>query len=174
MPKVAIVTDSTAYIPEGLVKRHGITVAPQILIWGDQTYNDGVDIQPDDFYRRLRTSTVMPTTAQVSVVTMQQIFDRLVTQGNEVLGIFVSGKFSGTMQSAAQGRDALGAAAEKVTLVDSHAAAMALGFQALAAARAAEAGANIAELKQLVEQSRNHIGVFFTVETLDFLHAVGA
>jgi DegV family protein with EDD domain len=115
----------------------------------------------------------MPTTSQVSVVTMQEIFERLTGEGSEVLGVFISSKFSGTMQSAMQGRDALGSAAEKVTLVDSQAAAMALGFQALAAARAAEAGATIPELKQLVEESRDHVGVCFAVETLEFLHRGG-
>ena len=156
-----------------LVEQHRITVAPQVLIWGDKTYSDGVDIQPDEFYTRLKTATTMPTTSQVSVVTMQQIFERLVNQDFEVLGVFISSKFSGTMQSATQGREALGAAAERVTLVDSQAAAMALGFQALAAARAAEAGATIPEIKQLVEKSRTHVGVYFAVDTLEFLHRGG-
>jgi DegV family protein with EDD domain len=173
MARVAIVTDSTAYIPRELVQQYGITVAPQVLVWGEQTYSDGVDIQPEEFYTRLQTATVMPTTAQVSVVTMHQIFEQLVSQGFDVLGIFISSKFSGTMQSATQGREALGSAAGKVTLVDSRASAMALGFQALAAARAAEAGASILELKRLVEESRAHIGVCFTVETLEFLHRGG-
>ncbi|HET6846049.1 MAG TPA: DegV family protein, partial [Anaerolineales bacterium] len=173
MGKIAVVTDSTAYIPTNLVQQYGITVAPQVLIWGDKTYSDGVDIQPEEFYTRLKSATVMPTTSQVSVVTMQEIFERLIKQGHDVLGVFISSKFSGTMQSAVQGREALGSAAEKVTLVDSQASAMALGFQALAAARAAEAGATIPELKQLVENSRDHVGVVFAVETLEFLHRGG-
>ena len=173
MTGIAIVTDSTAYIPAPLVKEYGLTVAPQLLVWGDQTYHDGVDIQPEEFYTRLATASVMPTTAQVSVMTMKEIFERLVAQGDQVLGIFISGKFSGTMQSAIQGREELGSAASKVTVVDSHASAMALGFQVLAAARAARAGATIAELKQLVEQSRAQIGVYFAVETLEFLHRGG-
>ena len=63
MSKVAVVTDSTAYIPDDLVKKHNITVAPLILIWGDETFQDGVDIQPNEFYRRLSTAKVMPTTS---------------------------------------------------------------------------------------------------------------
>lgn len=173
MAKIAVVTDSTAYIPDDLVLQYGITVAPQVLVWGDKVYNDGVDIQPAEFYSRLQSATVMPTTSQVSVVTMQQIFERLIAQGLDVLGVFISSKFSGTMQSAIQGREAMGSAAEKVTLVDSQASAMALGFQTLAAARAAEAGATIPQLKQLVEKSRDHVGVFFAVETLEFLHRGG-
>ena len=173
MSGIAVVTDSTAFIPEALVEQWGITVAPQILIWGDETFHDGVDIQPEEFYTRLATAKTMPTTAQVSVVSMQEIFERLIAQGADVLGVFISGKFSGTMQSAEQARDALGTAASKVTLVDSQASAMALGFQALTAAKAAREGASMAELKRLVEKSRDHIGVYFAVETLEFLHRGG-
>jgi DegV family protein with EDD domain len=169
----AIVTDSTAYIPTSLVEQYKITVAPQVLIWGDETYRDGVDIQPDEFYTRLKTAKVMPTTSQVPVVTLKEIFEQFVAQGDEVLGVFISSKFSGTMQSAIQACEALGSAASKVTLVDSQASAMALGFQALAAARAAVAGASMAELKQLMEKSREHIGVYFAVDTLEFLHRGG-
>ena len=66
MSKVAIVTDSTAYIPEESMAGLDIFVAPQILIWGDKTYEDGVDITPTEFYKRLATASVMPTTSQVS------------------------------------------------------------------------------------------------------------
>ena len=52
MSKIAIVTDSTAYIPSELVKQYNLTVTPQVLIWGEETYQDGVDIQPDEFYER--------------------------------------------------------------------------------------------------------------------------
>ena len=173
MGRIAIVTDSTAFLPPALVDEYEITVAPQLLVWGDRTYHDGVDIQPEEFYRRLETAAVMPTTAQVSVITMKEIFERLVGQGAEVLGVFISSKFSGTMQSAEQGRDELGTAASKVTLVDSQASAMALGFQALAASRAAKEGASVAEIKQMLEKSRSHVGVYFAVDTLEFLHRGG-
>ncbi|MCL4528264.1 MAG: DegV family protein [Chloroflexi bacterium] len=173
MAKIALVTDSTAYIPASLVKQYDITVAPQILVWGDQTYQDGVDIQPDEFYARLKTSKTMPTTSQVSVVTMQHTFQDLIDKGCDVLGVFISGKLSGTMQSALQGREALGSAAEKVALVDSNTTAMAMGFLVLAAARAAEQGANLAECKALVEKGREQTGVYFAVDTLEFLHRGG-
>ncbi len=173
MAKIAFVTDSTAYIPAELVKKHNITVAPQVLIWGDQTYQDGVDIQPDEFYTRLKTSKVMPTTSQVSIITMQNIFHSLVEEGFDVIGVFVSGKLSGTLQSAMQGREALGSAAGKITIIDSNSIAMAMGFQILNAARAAEDGASVADCKALVEKARDHTGVYFAVDTLEFLHRGG-
>ena len=173
MSKIAFVTDSTAYIPNELVKKHNLTVTPQILIWGDQTYQDGVDIQPNEFYTRLKTAKVMPTTSQVSVVTMQKTFQNLIDQGFDVIGVFISAKLSGTMQSAIQAREALGSAAEKVTVFDSNSTAMAMGFQVLTAARAAEAGASLADCTALVEKGREHTGVYFAVDTLEFLHRGG-
>jgi DegV family protein with EDD domain len=173
MPKIAFVTDSTAYIPDDLIKKYSIRVVPQVLIWGDQTYQDGVDIYPEQFYARLKTTKVMPTTSQVPVVTMQQTFQDLIDRGHEVIGVFISAKLSGTLQSAIQGREALGTAAGKVTIIDSHSTAMAMGFQVLLAVRAAAQGANLRDCISLVEKSRAHVGVFFAVDTLEFLHRGG-
>lgn len=173
MSKFAIVTDSTAYLPAELTKKYNITVAPQVLIWGEETFRDGVDIQPDEFYSRLKTAKVMPSTSQVSPATMQSIFQGLVDQGMDVLGIFISSKLSGTLQSAIQAKSMMEAAGEKVTLVDSQATAMALGFQALAAARAMEAGASLQECAAFTEKAHERTGVFFAVDTLEFLHRGG-
>lgn len=173
MKKVAIVTDSTAYIPTELVAQHAITVVPQVLIWGEKTYEDGIDIQPDEFYQKLATAKVMPTTSQVSVPNMRKSFQGLLEQGYDVLGIFISSKLSGTLQSAIQGRELLEKDKDHVELIDSQTTAMAMGFQVLAAARAALQGASLAECKALAEKTRAHTGVYFVVNTLDFLHRGG-
>ncbi len=173
MSKIAFVTDSTAYIPSELCIQNNISVAPQILIWGGQTYRDGVDIQPDEFYARLKTAKIMPTTSQVSIQTLQIMFKELVDQDFDVIGIFVSSKFSGTLQSASQGREALGSQAEKVHLIDSRSTAMAMGFQVLTVARAAQAGASLRDCLSLAEKVRDHTGVYFAVDTLEFLHRGG-
>jgi DegV family protein with EDD domain len=156
-----------------LVRKHNITVAPQVLIWGDQTYQDGVDIQPQEFYSRIQTAKVMPTTSQVSIGTMQNIFTGLVEQGFEVLGLFISSKLSGTIQSAVQAKEMMGTAGGKVTVVDSFSTAMALGFQVLAVARLAESGVSLDECISLAEQAHEHTGVVFAVDTLEFLHRGG-
>lgn len=173
MSKFAIVTDSTAYLPADLVNKYGITVAPQVLIWGDETFRDGVDIQPAEFYARLKTAKIMPTTSQVSPATLQTIFQGLVDKGLDVLAIFISSKLSGTLQSALQAKEMMGSAGEKVTLVDSQATAMAMGFQVLDAARAMEAGASLQECAARAEKARERSGVFFAVDTLEFLHRGG-
>jgi DegV family protein with EDD domain len=174
MSKIALVTDSTAYIPANLTQKHNITVTPQVLIWGEETFQDGVDIQPGEFYARLKTAKVMPTTSQVSPATMQSTFERLLDEGYEnVLGIFIAAKLSGTIQSAVQAIDMLGSAGKKVTIVDSNTTAMAMGFLVLTVARAIENGANLEDAVALAERAREHTGVYFAVDTLEFLHRGG-
>ena len=173
MSNIAVVTDSTTYMPPELVKKHNISVAPQVLIWGDQTYKDGVDIESREFFTRLKTAKVMPTTSQVAVISFQEIFQRLVEKGFEVLALLVSARLSGTVQSAMQARDLMGTSRDKVHVVDSQSVAMALGFQALAVARALESGASLKEAIALAEKSHEYTGVFFAVDTLEFLHRGG-
>jgi DegV family protein with EDD domain len=173
MSKVAIVTDSTAYLPDELLKQYSITVTPQILIWGDETFQDGVDIQPDEFYRKLETAKTMPTTSQVAIVTMKAAFENLLASGYNVLGLFISAKLSGTMQSALQAKEMLPKAEPNIIVLDSNSTSMAMGFQVLAVARAAQAGANLVECKKLAEETRKHTGVYFVVDTLEFLRRGG-
>ena len=173
MSKISVVTDSTSWMPRDLIAKYNITVAPQVLIWGEQTLNDGVDIQPDEFYARLKTAKVLATTSQVPVPVMEKIFREQVGQGADVIGIFVSSKLSGTVQSAMLAREMMGKAGEKVHIVDSLATAMAMGFQVLATSRAIADGAGLADAKAVAEKARDHTGVYFAVDTLEFLHRSG-
>lgn len=171
MSNVVIVTDSTAYIPQDLVEEYNITVAPQVLIWGEETFEDGVDIQPDEFYDRLKTATVMPTTSQVTIASFNNIFSQLLEDSKEILAVLVSEKLSGTIDSAIQSRKTFPEA--PIEIVNSESVAMALGFQALVAARAAVEGASLDECKAKAEEARDHTGVVFAVNTLEFLHRGG-
>lgn len=173
MSKIALVTDSTTYMPPELVQKYNISVAPQVLIWGDQTYKDGVDIQSREFFTRLKTAKVMPTTSQVAVVSFQEIFQDLVNQDMDVLALLVSSKLSGTVQSAVQARELMGPTAAKIHVVDSQSVAMALGFQVLAVARALEDGASLKDALALAEKAHQYTGLFFTPDTLEFLHRGG-
>ena len=173
MSNVAIVTDSTTYLPQELVEKYKISIAPQVLIWGDETYRDGVDIKSEEFFTRLANSKVMPTTSQVAVTAFQEIFQKLVEQGMDVIALLVSSKLSGTTQSANQARNMLNSGSEKVHVVDSQSVAMALGFQVLAVARALEDGASLQEALDLAEHSHEKTGIFFAVDTLEFLHRGG-
>ncbi len=169
--EVAIVTDSTATIPQEYLERYPIQVAPQVLIWGEETLHDGVDIQPREFYQRLATASVMPTTSQVSPATLKEIFSQLAGQGYDILAILISAKLSGTISSAEQAKEMLPDV--RIEIVDSNSAAMAMGFQVLQVAKIAVEGASIEECKALAERARDLTGVVPAVDTLEFLHRGG-
>jgi len=171
MSKITLVTDSTAYIPPDLVARYGIVVAPQILIWGNENFRDGVDISPTEFYTRLKSAKIMPSSSQVTPKTFYEIFKTEIDQGNQVLAILISTDLSGTITSAVQAKQLLPGVG--IEIVDSRTTAMAMGYQTLLAARAIEQGANLAEAKALAEESTSHTGVIFAVDTLEFLHRGG-
>jgi len=171
--KVAIVTDSTAYLPEEYLQQYHITVAPLSVIWGEEIYRDGVDILPDEVYKRLADSKVMPTTSQVTPAALHSTFQSLLEQGYDVLGIFVSSRISGTVQSAIQAREMLAGVEERITIVDSLWTTMAMGWPILTAARAAQAGENLAECGKVTENACAHSGVLFVVETLEFMRRGG-
>ena len=173
MRKVGIITDSTAYIPDALLKQYNISVVPLTLIWGEETFEDGVDIKPGEFYKRLANTKVMPTTSQATIPSMQKAFTDFLEQGYDVLGIFISSKLSGTVDSAMQARQAMPKGADRIAIVDSLATIMALGWPVLTAARAAEAGENLAECARVAQQARDQTGVLFVVETLEFLRRGG-
>jgi DegV family protein with EDD domain len=173
MNKVAILTDSTAYLPAEQISKYSISTIPLSVIWDNETFEDGVTIKPDEFYTRLKTAKTMPSTSQPSVGAMQQVFTSLLDQGYDVLGIFISSKLSGTVQSALQARDLIPGGVDRIQVLDSTTTIMSMGFPVLAAARAAQAGASLPECQSVAEQAREKSGVFFVVDTLEFLHRGG-
>lgn len=173
MNKVAIVTDSTAYLPKDCLNQYHISIVPLTVVWSNEILRDGVDIQPGEFYERLSKSKVMPTTSQVTPAAMMETFQPLLDQGYDVLGIFLSSKFSGTLQSACQARDMITGGAQRIAFVDSFLTTMAMGWPVLTAARAAKAGENLAECQKVAENACKNSGVLFVVETLEFLRRGG-
>ena len=169
--KVAIVTDSTSYIPKELAEKYQIAIAPQVLIWGEETFLDGVDIQPVEFYQKLKNAKVMPSTSQVSPASLKSIYSDLLENDFDILNILLSHKLSGTIASAYQAKEMFPDA--RIEIVDSYTVAMALGFLALETAKMAAQGADIDECIKFVEEARANTGVVFAVDTLEFLHRGG-
>lgn len=169
--KVAIVTDSTAYLPKNLVEQYHIHVVPNVVNWGTKSYRDGVDIGATEFFERLKVDPVQPTTAVSSVGDFRDIYARAAEAAEAVLGIHLSAKLSGTFSAAEQARGML--ADKNITVIDSNATAMALGFVVLAAARAAEAGGTLQEAAEAARATIPLVGIVFTVETLEYLKRGG-
>jgi len=172
MGTIALVTDSTAYLPSALVAQYGITVVPLYVNFGEESYRDNVDITPDEFYRRLPAARVMPSTSQPSRGDFATVYRRLMEQGaTAIISVHISGGLSGTVSSATMARDDVSEV--PVYVVDSLSTSMGLGYQALEAARQAEAGRPVEEIVRLLEAMRSRIRVDFVVDTLEFLHRGG-
>lgn len=171
MNEVAVVTDSTAYIPAGMMGGHNITVVPLQVVWGENTYLDGVDISPSQFYEQLKTAKLMPSTSQPSPAAFEAVYRPLLESGFDIISVHISAKLSGTLDSATQARQSFPGA--RIELVDSEVTSMALGFQVLELIKAAEQGATLQECKALAELARPHSGALFAVSTLEFLRRGG-
>lgn len=171
MTKVAVVTDSTAYIPGELCNGHQLHTIPLQVIWGEESFRDGIDIQPSEFYTRLQTAKVMPSTSQPSPAVFAQIYEDLLARDYDVISIHISAKLSGTLDSAYQAREMLNS--DRITIIDSKATSMALGFPVLQIIRAASHGADIESLIELAHKAVESTGVLFVVSTLEFLHRGG-
>jgi len=172
MSKIALVTDSTCSIPKDLTDKYNIIVAPQILLWGNETFEDGVNITPSEFYTRIKKASVMPSTTQVTVAKFLEIYQHLLDQDYQILSILISSKLSGTVNSAVQAKSMLPPDA-LIEIVDSNSTAMAMGFHLLTVARAIKQGATLSECTALAQKATEHTGVFFAVDTLEFLHRGG-
>jgi DegV family protein with EDD domain len=171
MGKTVIVTDSTAYIPAPLVKEYGIHVAPLTVIWGNEALHDGTEITPPEFYKRLKTAKVMPSTSQTTPAEFKNVFAPILEAGDSILAILISSKLSGTVDSAVQAKAEF--ANGQIEIVDTLTTAMALGFSALAAARAAKDGAGLADAAAVARKAVDSSGVIFVVDTLEFLRRGG-
>jgi len=171
MSKIAIVTDSAADIPEEIATGKPIFKIPLQIIWDGVAFQDGVDINPIEFYDRLRSGKTLPTTSQPSPEKFNALYSQLLEKGYEILSVHISSRLSGTINAALQARNMLASA--PIEVVDSLTASIPLGMQALTAAEAALRGASLLACKTLVEQARQRAGIFFVLDTLEYLRRGG-
>ncbi len=169
--KIAIITDSTCDLPRDLAKEHGIRIIPQVLIMGTQTWRDGVDIDPPTFYGLLQTSPDFPATSQPSVPDFEEAFAELAKDADGIVAVLVSDKLSGTLNSARMAKENLPDV--PIELVDTQAVSVQLGFMAIEAARAAAAGGDLQTVADAARALIGKVGVYFVVDTLEYLHRGG-
>lgn len=168
---IGIVTDSTCDIPEEFITQYGITIVPQYVIWGEEQFKDRFELSPLDFYRRLETDKIRPTSSQASINDFKQVFEELNFKGfSELIVLTVSGAMSGTFQMA---KNAAKLVNFQVTVVDSKGPTMTLGWQVLAAARELEKGTEINAILEKVEQVRKRLVQFVAMDTLEYLQKGG-
>src|SRR3954451_547137 len=177
MSPVAVVTDSTSYLPPELIEQNGIAVVPLYVVFdGDRTLPE-IDITDyPAFFEELRTAEKLPTTSQPSVGDFTAVFEPLLADGGEVVSVHISGGLSGTPEAARQAKEALtrdGRGGERIEVVDSTTAAGGLGFMVLAAARAARDGGSAREVAEHGSAPRRELRLWFAIDTLEFLRRGG-
>ena len=167
--KIGIVTDSTCDIPAHIAEQSEIEVVPSILIVDGKEYADGQGITREDFYTRLPSLQIPPTTAAPSIGDFSTRYESLLTRGyDHIISIHAASKLTATINSARQAAQDF---PEKITTVDSLSLSLGLGFQVLAAAEAAENGLDAA--LAAVESTRKRLHVTAALDTMDYLRRSG-
>lgn len=163
----SIVTDSSCDLPRQEVERLQITIVPLVVRFGSEEYEDGV-LSADEFWEK--ATCVPPHTSQPSVGKFEEVFERLVTQGKQVLCLTLTSKHSGTFSTACLAAQRFG---EMVQVFDSLSLSLGLGFQVFAAAEAAQAGRTMQEILTLLEDLRARTRVTILLDTLENLRRGG-
>src|SRR4051794_38078751 len=176
MSGVAVVTDTTHYMPPELVERLGIHQVSLYVTFEGETRREADITDLDDFYRRLSASWEMPSTSQPSVGDFLAVYEPLLELGRDIVSIHISGGISGTCGTAEQARAQLverGIDPERIVVLDSATACAGLGMLAMAASSAASAGASAAEAAEAAQAMRRDLKVWVAVDTLGFLRRGG-
>ncbi|MDO4721261.1 MAG: DegV family protein [Peptostreptococcaceae bacterium] len=169
MNKIKIVADSLCDISAEYAKEHDIDIVPLSIIFGEESYKDGVDLSKKQFYEKLTTGKVMPKTSQVNPAEFEEAFSRYPDR--EILYIGASSKASGTYQSGVIAKEMR--EREDIHTFDTMALSMGAGLMVAEAAKMAEMGSGIAEILSQLEHMKVKMQTIFTVDTLEFLERGG-
>lgn len=173
LPEIAIVTDSTSDLTPELMGDLNIDIIPLKIKIGEDYYKDGIELTKRDFWKRVTFESIIPKTSQPSPAEFKEIYERLFKKGyKKIISIHISSKLSGTQQAArvAKGMVARG---ENITIVDSKAVAMSLGYQVLEAARMAREGMSEENILSRLEQLQDRIKLYFVVNDISYLEKGG-
>ena len=169
---VAVITDSTAYLPEEMLEGYGIHVVPLYVVLAGRSGREGLDIGPDDVARVLGTRGQTVSTSRPTPGDFVAAYRLALDQGAEKLvSVHLSSELSGTWDAARLAASQVGE--HIVTVVDTRSAAMGAGFAVLAAARSAAAGADPATVARTAQEIAEATRTFFVVDTLEHLRRGG-
>jgi DegV family protein with EDD domain len=175
MDRVAVVTDSTCCIPPELVTEHRISVIPLLIIHEGRSYRDGIDMSPIEVYRIMRKKNTIPTTSIPSPGDILETYRRLSQQAESILCITVTGLQSQMFDTALLAKEMAKQELPTVSIevMDGRAVAGALGFIVLSAAKAAQAGASLAETIEVAQNMKPRVNSIFMLDTLYYLAKTG-
>ncbi|HSG82827.1 MAG TPA: DegV family protein, partial [Gemmatimonadota bacterium] len=170
--RLALVTDTTCDLPPELIIEHDITIVPLTVMFGDESFLDQVDITHEEFLARLTDpEQPQPTTSQPSPLHLERAFARAAEHAEEVLGIFVSGRLSGTLGQARAVASRFADA--ETTIYDGRSASLGLGLKVLKAAELSREGRDVPEIVQELDRVSDRSGLLLTVDTMKYLSRSG-
>jgi DegV family protein with EDD domain len=174
-PRLAIVTDSTPYLPRALIERSRIHEVSLYVGWGGELARESTYTDLDAFYARLRDTERLPTTSQPSAGDFIACYEPLVSAGSDVLSIHIASGLSGTCESAREAARLLAEAGHRgrVEVLDAQTGAGGLGCLVLVAADIAERGGNLAAALAAVASARESLDIWFCLDTLEYLRRGG-
>jgi DegV family protein with EDD domain len=168
---VRVVTDSTADIPADMVAALGITVIPSYVLFGTESYREGVELTKEQFYEKLRTTDTIPTTAAPPPAVYEEAYRRLAQETDAIISIHLASRYSGLFSSAAVA--ARNTSGVQIRVLDSEQVTMGYGWMVVAAAESARSGASAEQIVMLVEGMKPRSQVLAVLDTLEFLHRGG-
>ncbi|AGF58866.1 MULTISPECIES: DegV family protein [Clostridium] len=167
MEKIKIITDSTADLSKGVYEKYDIEVLPLLINFGEESYLDGVEINPDKVFEKIEKSNVLPTTAQVTPNRFIEAYKKYLEEGYKIISIHMSSVMSGTYQSACIARDTL--ESKDIFVVDSQNVTAALGILVLKAAKLREKGFNIVEIEKELNDVKSKVMLSVYFDSLEYL-----
>ncbi len=170
MDKIAIVTDSTADLPGEYYREHNVVMVPLIVRFERDAYKDWVDITPEVFYEKLKSTEIIPKTSQPTVAEFKNVYEELSREYSAIISIHISGALSGTIQSA---QIAASEVEVPVKVIDGRQGSLGTGLLVDLAVRARDDGKSLDEISAIVERAIFDVLILFMVDTLKYLHLGG-
>ncbi len=171
MPRVHVVTDSGSDLSKEIRDTYNIHVVPLSIQFGDEIYRDGVDMHEETFYQRLTEGSVLPSTCQPSPADFVKCYKEIAEPGDTIISVHLSSKLSGTYQSAFLATTMIDNL--DIVVLDTKSASIGIGLVAIAVAEAVQKGATKDEAVALAHKVINEMGVYFVVDTLEYLKKNG-
>jgi DegV family protein with EDD domain len=168
---VGVVTESTADIPDDRVAELGIVVVPSYVVFGSESYRDGVELTRQEFFAKLATTHVIPTTATPPPAVYEDAYRQLAEVTNEIVSIHLAANLSGLYGAASVAADNVPEL--KIALVDSEQVSMGYGWLVVAAAEAAREGKSLDQIVALVEDMKQRAWVLAVLDTLEYIYRGG-
>ena len=169
---VKVVTDSVSDISPAIAAEYGITVVPLNVSFGRETFRDGVDITTEEFYRRLQSGVMLPSSGSPSPQIFAEVYEQLTAEANDILVITIGEKLSVTGEAAKQAIKLISTKC-RIEVIISDQAMMAEGLLAIAAAKAAKNGVELDDLVSLTQRNMGRVGLRIAFDTLEYLRRGG-